>query len=179
MNSMTLLFLLLALCLGIFVYFYNRLVAQKNMVEEAWSGIDVQLKRRHDLIPNLVRIVQGYASYEEDTLTSVIQARTSSVSNQATAETEVSRKLGKLFALVEQYPDLKADSSFRKLHESLIEIEDSLQYARRYYNGSVRDLNILVESFPSRLVASLAKISSAEFFEIELVTERGLPDITL
>jgi LemA protein len=152
---------------------YNGLVALRNKVQEAWSGIDVQLKRRYDLIPNLVNTVKGYASHEAATLEKVIQARnqaisvkTGDVQGQAEAETMLSGALRQFFALSESYPDLKANTNFIELQRSLTQIEDQIQSARRYYNALVRDNNTKVESFPTNLIANNFGFVKYEYFEI-------------
>ncbi len=164
------------------IWMYNRLVRNRNLVAEAWAGIDVQLQKRSELVPNLVQTVKGYASHESAVLEEVVQIRNSGetqVGARAEQETALSRSLGRLFALAEDYPDLKASESFQQLHTSLIEIEEHLQYVRRYYNGAVRDNNNLVESFPSNIVANTFKFKQAEFFEIELASQRSAPDVDL
>jgi LemA protein len=164
------------------VWLYNRLVRQRNVVSEAWAGIDVQLQRRHELVPNLVAVVKGYMRHEAGVLENVTLRRggqTGPAPGQAEQETVLSQSLGRLFALAEDYPELKASDSFSQLHASLVEIEDHLQYARRYYNGAVRDNNNLVESFPSNLLAGWFKFRAAEFFEIELASQRRAPDVSL
>ncbi len=158
---------------GYGIMLYNRLVVGRTRTEESWSGIEVQLKRRHNLIPNLVETVKGYASHERETLESVIQARNVAVDQTggaaATAQSEgiLTAALGKLFALAEAYPDLKANTNFLDLQDQLAVLEDEIQKARRYYNGTVRDYNIQVESFPSNLVAGQFKFEKAEFFELD------------
>jgi len=161
---------------------YNALVRKRNMVEEAWSGIDVQLKRRNDLIPNLVATVKGYASHEKSTLEEVVQLRNQAQNAQGVAETAQAQgmlgaALGKLFALAESYPDLKANTTFLELQSTLSEIEEQIQMARRYYNGSARELNIAVESFPSNLIAGRFGFTKADFFELESPTERAVPTV--
>ena len=159
---------------------YNKLVSLKNRVLEAWSGIDVQLKRRYDLIPNLVNTVKGYAAHESGTLEKVIQARNQAMSAgsggninaQVQAENALSGTLKSLFALSENYPDLKANTSFLQLQSSLGEIEETLQNARRYYNALVRDNNTAVEAFPSNLIANAFHFEKFDFFEIENEAER-------
>lgn len=143
------------------VFIYNGLVKARQMKEEAWSGIDVQLKRRADLIPNLIETVKGYAAHEKSTFEEVIAMRNRAqavpagdVEGRAQAEGLLSQALGKLFALAEAYPDLKANTNFLELQRSLETIEGELQMSRRYYNGAARDLNVKVESFPSNLVAA-------------------------
>jgi len=164
------------------VWTYNRLVRMRNQVDEAWAGIDVQLQRRHELVPNLVATVKGYMRHESGVLERVTRLRGDPQmerEERASQESGLSRSIGRLFALAEDYPDLKASDGFRQLHESLVEIEEQLQYARRYYNGSVRDNNNLVEGFPSIIIARLFGFINAAFFEIELVSQRAVPDIDL
>jgi len=164
------------------VWTYNRLVRLRNQVNEAWAGIDVQLQRRYELVPNLVATVKGYQSHESAVLERVTRLRNQpamALSDRADEESGLSRSIGRLFALAEDYPDLKASEGFQQLHSSLVEIEDHLQYARRYYNGSVRDNNNLVETFPSMWVARPFHFRTAEFFEIELASQRQAPDVSL
>jgi LemA protein len=152
---------------------YNGLVSLRTRVEEAWSDIQVQMKRRYDLIPNLVETVKGYASHERDTLEAVVKARNAAVATtgspeqQAAAERAVTGALGKLFALAEAYPELKADQNFRALQDELVATEEKLGASRRFYNGSVRDLNVMVEQFPSNLIAGFFKFGKAQFFELD------------
>lgn len=164
------------------IWLYNRLVRNRNRVSEAWAGIDVQLQKRFELVPNLVQTVKGYASHESSVFEEVARIRKTGgtdVDARAQQETALSRSLGRLFALAEDYPDLKASEGFQQLHDSLIDIEDHLQFARRYYNGAVRDNNNLVESFPSNIIAGLFNFKLAEFFEIELASQRSAPDVVL
>lgn len=161
-------------------WIYNRLVRNRNLVSEAWAGIDVQLQKRAELVPNLVQTVKGYARHESSVFEELGNARSgnqTSVEDRARDETALSRSLGRLFALAEDYPDLKASEGFQQLHRSLVEIEDHLQYARRYYNGAVRDNNTLVESFPSNIIARLFHFGQSAFFEIELASQRQSPDV--
>lgn len=177
--------ILAAVVLGAGLWFmgtYNRLVRGRNLVEEAWSGIDVQLKRRHDLIPNLVETVKGYATHEKQIFEDVARMRSASISasgvaEKATAENGLTGALRQLFAVAEAYPDLKANQNFLQLQENLNTVESELQMARRYYNGAVRNQNILVESFPSNLVANMFAFQKAAFFEIEDATERAVPKV--
>ena len=179
--------LALVIVAGIAIYvvaIYNGLVKARQMVREAWSGIDVQLKRRADLIPNLIETVKGYAKHEKDTLTEVIAMRdraqavpSGDVAGRAQAEGMLGMALGKLFALAEAYPDLKANSNFADLQQSLEELESEIQMSRRYYNGAARDLNVRVESFPSNLVANSFKFEHADYFEIEDATDRAVPKV--
>jgi LemA protein len=154
------------------VALYNRLVKLTNLVDEAWSGIDVQLKRRYDLIPNLVETVKGYAAHERNTLEQVVQARNQAmaaqgVAEQAQAENMVSAALKNLFALAESYPDLKANQNFLDLQANLSSVENDIQMARRYFNAVTRDYNIACQAFPSVLVANAFGYRKREFFEIE------------
>ena len=173
---------LILLLSGTGIWLYNRLIRNRNRVSEAWAGIDVQLQKRAELVPNLVQTVKGYAAHESTVLEEVARIRKTgetSVDARARQETALSKSLGSLFALAEDYPDLKASEGFQQLHGSLIDIEDHLQFARRYYNGAVRDNNNLVESFPSNIVSSLFNFKLAEFFEIEFTSQRSAPDVDL
>jgi LemA protein len=151
------------------VFVFNDLIAARNQVRAAWSDIDVQLTRRHDLVPQLVAAVQGYAAYERATLTTVTELRSravaaASLADKAAAEGELGRQIDRILALQERYPDLKASDSFLALQRELVEIEDHLQYARRFYNGAVRDLNTKIETFPALIVARALAFKPAEFF---------------
>ena len=164
------------------VWVFNRLVRCRFLTREAWSGMDVQLKRRHDLIPNLVEAVKNYAQYERGVLTEITNIRTklAQVTNpkeQTPLENGLSQAFKNIFALAEAYPDLKANKSYLELQKGLTEIEDQIQLARRYYNGTVRNYNIAVESFPGNLVAALFNFKPEDFFEIEYATERNVPDV--
>ena len=179
--------LALVILIGIGVYaviIYNGLVKARQIVREAWSGIDVQLKRRADLIPNLIETVKGYAKHEKDTFTEVIEMRNKAqtvaagdVAGRAQAEGMLGAALGKLFALAEDYPDLKANENFSELQNSLEELESEIQMSRRYYNGAARDLNVRVESFPSNLVANTFKFHQADYFEIQDAADRAVPKV--
>ena len=160
---------------------YNRLVRCRNLVREGFSGIDVQLKRRHELVPQLVACVQGYSDFERSLLEDLTRARsvTDNMTKLSDEESRLTGSLRSFFALAEAYPDLKAGANFRQLSEQLVGVEDALQYARRYYNGAVRDLNIAVESFPSNLVAGLFGFRPEAFFEVESVAERAAPHVSL
>ena len=174
--------LILVIALAWAVWTYNQLVRLRNQVSEAWAGIDVQLQRRHELVPNLVATVKGYMKHESGVLERVSRLRghpEMRVDERADQESGLSRSIGRLFALAEDYPDLKASDGFQQLHSSLVEIEEHLQFARRYYNGSVRDNNNLVEGFPSLLIAGLFAFKSATFFEIELASQRAAPAVEL
>ena len=148
---------------------FNDLVAARNQVRAAWSDIDVQLTRRHDLVPQLISAVQGYADYERATLTTVTELRTramaaASMADKAQAEGELARQIDRILALQERYPDLKASGNFLQLQNDLVGIEDHLQYARRFYNGAVRDLNNRIETFPSLIVARATRFTPGEFY---------------
>ncbi len=161
---------------------YNRLVKLRNMKEEGWSGIDVQLKRRSDLIPNLMETVKGYMEHEKDVLTAVTEsrARIGTAANSADrmkAEAALSMGLGRLIAVAESYPDLKANANFLELQKQLQEIEDQLQMARRYYNGTVRNLNTAIELFPNSVVANMFHFEQADFFEIDDEKDREVPEV--
>ena len=164
------------------VLLYNNLVTKRNLVSEAWAGIDVQLQKRSELVPNLVQTVKGYATHESSVFEEVAHIRSSGetrVGTRAEQETKLSRSLGRLFAIAEDYPDLKASEGFQQLHSSLVKIEEDLQFARRYYNGAARDNNNLVESFPSNIVAGWFKFQLSDFFEIELASQRSAPSVNL
>ena len=168
---------------GVWTLFtYNRLVRLRNLLTEAWSGIDVQLRKRHTLVPALVECVKGIRDHERTTLERVTAARAAAQAAQgvapaAAAETGLSQNIRGLFALVEAYPNLKAGDNFRQLSANLVAIEDDLQYARRYYNGVTRDYNIRVQSFPDLLVARPFGFAPAAFFEVESSTERLAPEV--
>jgi len=154
------------------VYAYNRLVRTNVRTEEAWSQIDVQLKRRYDLIPNLVQTVKGYAEHERELFEEVARARSQAqaatgVQQQAEAENQVTRTLNRLIAVAERYPDLKASQNFLALQEELTGTESRIAYARQFYNDQVAKLNTLVQAFPSRLIAGPAGFKAREFFEID------------
>ena len=161
---------------------YNKLVRGKHLVAEGWSGIDVQLKRRTDLIPNLLESVKGYMKHERELLSEVTKLRaesmqTKDVHAKSQVENALSRSLANLFAVAENYPDLKANQNFLDLQRQLGEVEDQIQMSRRYYNGTVRNFNILIESFPSNLVARQFNFIQAEFFEIEDESDRAVPQV--
>ncbi|QNN23395.1 LemA family protein [Planctomycetales bacterium ZRK34] len=162
---------------------YNGLVAKRVQCENAWSQIDVQLKRRHDLIPNLVETVKGYAKHERETLDAVIQARSQAVSatgveDQAQAEGLLTAALGKLFALSEAYPDLKANTNFIQLQEELTSTENKIGFARQHYNDTVSRYNTAVQSFPANIIAGMFSFKEREFFEIEDPKEKEVPQVS-
>lgn len=162
---------------------YNRLVGLRNASENAWSDIDVQLKRRWDLIPNLVETVKGYASHEQGTFSQVTELRTRAMGaetpgDKAAAEGQLTRALKSLFAVAEAYPDLKANQNFLSLQTDLNAIEEAIQNARRYYNAVVRDLNTMCETFPSNLVANQFGFAKKEYFELDDEAERAAPSVS-
>ncbi|MEZ5877386.1 MAG: LemA family protein [Tepidamorphaceae bacterium] len=167
------------------IVLYNQLVTKRQMANEGWSGIDVQLKRRTDLIPNLLESVKGYMSHEKDTLREVTELRTKAqaipdenVAERAKVEGMLSGALGRLLAIAENYPDLKASQNFIDFQDALEDTENKLEMARRYYNGTVRDLNVMVEQFPSNLIAGKFGFEKRDFFEIEEATDRAVPKVS-
>jgi LemA protein len=152
---------------------YNRFVSQKNLIRDAWANIDTELRRRYDLIPNLVETVKGYASHEKEVFENVTKARamataaTGSPAEQAAAEGPFVAAMRQLFAVAENYPELKANQNFLALQQELANTEDRLQTARRFYNSNVRDYNTRVESFPSMMIASLGHFEKRDYFEVE------------
>ena len=174
---------LIGLALVFVVGIYNGLVRLRNAVRNAWSQIDVQLKRRHDLIPNLVETVKGYAAHERETLEAVIQARqqainvTDSVIDKAKAENMLSQTLRSLFAVSENYPDLKANQNFLALQEELTSTENKISFSRQYYNDSAMTYNNKTEVFPSNIVAGTFSFERADFFEVEEAEQREAPKV--
>ena len=167
------------------VSLYNRLVKNRQMSEEGWSGIDVQLKRRADLIPNLVDTVKGYAGHERELLERVTELRAQvgkvpqgDVAERGKLEGLLSGAIGKLLAVVENYPELKANENFLELQETLGEVESEIQMSRRYYNGAVRNLNVMVESFPSNLIAGQFGFEKRDYFEIDDDADRAVPEVS-
>lgn len=161
---------------------YNSLVRQRNQVKEAWSDIDVQLKRRHNLIPNLVETVKGYAGHERQTFDSVTKARAQALGattpeEHAKAENMLTDTLKSLFAVSENYPDLKANTNFLELQRELSDTENKIQAARRFYNGVVRDYNTAIQSVPTNIVANLFKFSKEAFFELDDEAARSVPKV--
>jgi len=149
---------------------FNRLITFKNRTKEAWADIEVQLKRRYDLIPNLVETVKGYASHERELFEKVTEARakamgTNTIKEKGEAENALSQTLKSLFAVAENYPNLRASENFQKFQDELTDTEDKIQAARRFYNGNVRDLNIQIETFPANIIAGVFRFSKMDFFE--------------
>lgn len=165
------------------IFIYNKLVAKKNLSEEGYSGIDVQLKRRYDLIPNLIETVKGYAAHESKTLENVTEwrARAQGATNthdRFQAEAALSKALLNVFAVSENYPALQANANFIELQSQLTQIEEQIQFARRYYNGTVRDFNTLIQMFPSNIIAQYFGFGVKPFFEIENAAERETPKVS-
>jgi LemA protein len=165
------------------IFAYNRLVSLRNQVDNSWRQIDVQLKRRHDLIPNLVEAVKGYMQFERDTLTQVVEARAKAVSapdqaSRMAAENQITTGLGKLMAVMENYPQLKADENVLKLQEELTTTENQIAYARQAYNDVVLDLNTRIQSFPANLIASNFGFKAAEYFK-GAPEEQAVPKVDL
>ena len=179
---MTVVWLFVVVIIVWVIVIYNRLVRDRQRVLTAWSDIDVQLKRRYDLIPKLVAAVEQYASYERSTLETLIELRSrtgqaSDVGERGAVESQIGGGLRSLMALVEAYPELKADQSFLQLQSELTEVENHIQYARRFYNGSVRNLNTRIDSFPDLLLARVFKFNPKSFFELEDAAEKNSPEI--
>jgi LemA protein len=162
---------------------YNGLVRHKNVVAEAWSGIDTQLKRRADLIPNLVETVKGYATHERTTFDELARLRSAGqgqadVGARAQTEQAITAAIGKIMAVAEAYPELKANANFQSLQNELADVEDQIQLARRYYNGTVRDFNVTIEQFPSNLIANFGGFKPAAFFQIDNEADRAAPKVS-
>ena len=162
---------------------YNRIKRAQIAVDNAWSDVDVQLKRRHDLVPNLVNTVKGYASHERETLEAVIAARSQavearSVDEQVGAENMLTQTLGRLFALSENYPDLKANQNFMQLQEELTSTENKIGFARQHFNRNVSQHNELIAVFPNNIIAGMFNFKERDFFEIEDHTQREVPNVT-
>ncbi len=171
--------------LGLIILTYNILVRLRQMVRESWSGIDTELKRRYDLIPNLVETVKGYAAHERETFAAVTEARANAVAargtpgSQATQEKKLVKQVQALLAVSERYPDLKASENFLDLQRELANTEDRIQAARRFYNANVRDLNTRIEVFPSNIIASVFSFKPEEFFEVEQAVIRKVVNISM
>ena len=182
MSATIIILVLVGVLIVVFITIYNRFIRVRNLVEEGWSGIDVQLKRRANLIPNLVEAIKGYMGHERQLLSKFTELRAQSmraqeVGEKARLEGLLSRSLANVFAVAEGYPDLKANQNFMELQKQLSEIEEQIHMARRYYNGTVRNLNIQVESFPSNIIATIFNFTRADFFEIEDEAERAVPGV--
>jgi LemA protein len=183
--SLILLIVLVVVAAGVLLWLvgaYNSLVRLRNQLENAWAQIDVQLKRRHDLIPNLVETVKGYAKHERETLEKVIQARNIAVSakgvaERAEAENILTGALKSLFAVAEAYPDLKANQNFLRLQEELTSTENKVAFSRQFYNDATMTYNVRIEIFPMNVVASLFNFGRREFFEVKAEAEREAPKV--
>jgi LemA protein len=161
---------------------YNGLVSRRAMVAEGWSGIDAQLKRRADLIPNLVETVKGYAAHERETFDDLTKMRSQTGSQdpaqRAQSEAAITAAIGKVMAVAEAYPQLRATENFQTLQKDLADIEDQIQLARRYYNGAVRNFNISAQQFPSNLVANMGGFTAAQFFQLDNAADRNAPKVS-
>jgi LemA protein len=184
MNALTWILVIIVVgAAGFVLSAYNSLVRRRNQVHESWSDIDVQLKRRYNLIPNLVETVKGYATHEKTAFESVTTARAQALGaatprEQAQAENALSATLKSLFAVAEAYPDLKANANFLELQRELSDTENKIQAARRFYNTTVRDLNTAIEQFPTNLVARMFSFKQAEFFELDEPAAREVPKVS-
>lgn len=180
------LLILVAIVVAVAVWFvaiFNALVRRKNVVAEAWAGIDAQLKRRADLIPNLVETVKGYASHERATFDELARLRSQGQSQtdpaqRAQTESAITAAIGRVFAVAEAYPQLRASENFQSLQKDLADVEDQIQLARRYYNGAVRDFNVSIEQFPSSLVAGWGGFKPAPFFQLDDAADRAAPKVS-
>jgi len=189
MSALGILVIILVVVAGYVIAAYNRFVRLTQRVKEAWADIDVQLKRRYDLIPNLVETVKGYAKHERETLDQVTEARTKAtqmhvdpsnvtpeqIAAMAGAESALTGALGRLLAIAENYPDLKANQNFLELQRELSDTENKIQAARRFYNGNVRDLNIALQTFPSNIIGNIFNFKPEEYFELEENSEEREP----
>lgn len=177
--------LIILLLIFYIVLMYNTLVRLTQMITESWSNVDTELRRRYDLIPNLIETVKGYAKHEREVFEKVTQARAAAVANsgnpasQAQDENKLIGGLKSLFAVVEGYPELKANQNFLKLQEELVNTEDRIQAARRFYNGNVRDYNTRVQTFPSNLIASMSNFQTKDYFEIDSLEVRKPVTVSL
>jgi LemA protein len=174
---------LIVLAAIVYVLMRNGIISSRNRVDEAWSGIDVQLKRRHDLVPNLVESVKGYASHEQRTFENVTKARSQAMAAQgvdetAKAESALSGALGQLRVVAEQYPELRATENFQQLQNQLSELEDEIQASRRIYNSNVQSYNTRIQQFPMSIIANQGGFTAREFFEIGEAAEREAPQVS-
>jgi LemA protein len=185
MDSLTILLIAVAIVVGIgVIVIFNTLIAKRQMAHNGWSDIDVQLKRRADLIPQLVSTVQGYAAHERELFADIASKRSAALAagddpaKRGAAESELSQPVGRLLAVAESYPDLKASGNFLDLQRQLADTEDKIEMARRFYNGAVRELNTLVETFPANVVAGLFGVGKRSYFEVANEADRALPHVT-
>ena len=179
---MPLFLILLVIGAVLLVTVYNTIIRKRNLVKEAWSGIDVQLKRRYDLLPNLVQTVKGYAKHEKDLFERVTKARAAAIDakdvrGQADAENSLTSAIKSLFAVAENYTDLKASQNFIDLQKNLAQIEEEIQMARRYYNGTAREFNTAIQTLPGLVYAYFFNFKEVEYFEIETAAEKKTPDV--
>lgn len=184
MTPLSIILILIILILFWMILTYNKLVTLRNRVKEAWADIEVQLKRRYDLIPNLVETVKGYAAHEKEVFERVTEARTramgaKTMKEHSESENFLSETLKTLFAVAENYPELKSSTNFLELQREIRDSEDKIQAARRFYNSNVRDLNIKIESFPDKIIASIFGFKKEEFFELERPEEKETPIVKL
>lgn len=182
MSTQVIVLIVIGVVALLFILMYNSLVKLRMLVQEAWSGIEVFLKKRHDLIPNLVEIVKGYAEHEKSVFKEVTEARSKAISastteGKAEAEKALSHAMLHLNAVAESYPDLKANTNFLQLQSQLTEIEDNIESARRYYNGTVREQNTAIQTFPKNIVAGMFGFRTSPFFELENPAERAVPQV--
>jgi len=182
MTAVIIVIVVIAVVVLFVISIYNSLVRLRNQVKNAWSQIDVQLKRRHDLIPNLIETVKGYMTHERDTLENITKARSQAVTaegvgDKAKAEGELTRALGKFNLVVENYPDLKANQNFLSLQEELTSTENKISFSRQSYNDQVLFFNNKIQMFPSNIIAGMFQFKEEEFFEIEDATERAVPKV--
>lgn len=183
MSPIMLLALVVVLIIFFVIILYNKMIKLRNRVDEAWSDIDVQLKRRYNLIPNIVETVKGYATHEESVLTQVTEARANAINatnlkDQGAAENMLSGALKSLFAVAENYPNLKANENFMQLQNELVDTEDKIQSARRFYNGVVKDFNTTLQQFPNNIIAGIFKFQDREYFEVENEEEKEVVQVS-
>ncbi len=175
MEPTTIAIIIVALIFVYIIFIYNKIVHAKNMNKEAFSNVDVALKQRYDLIPNLVETVKGYANYEGNILEKVTNLRSNAtnVNSRGGLETDFTNDIKSILVVMEQYPDLKASEGFIKFQDNLVKIEETIENARRYYNGTTRNYNIIIQKFPNNIIAKLFRCKEADFFEVELVTRQS------
>lgn len=175
MNPTIIVSVVIAVILLYIIIIYNKIVHARNMNKEAFSNVDVALKQRYDLIPNLVETVKGYASYEGDILEKVTRLRSNvtNINTRGGLETDFTNDIKSILAVMEQYPDLKASESFTKFQDNLVKVEETIENARRYYNGTARNYNIIIQKFPNNVIAKLFGSKQTEYFEVDLVTRQS------
>lgn len=175
MEPITIAVIILALILIYIIILYNKIIHARNMNKEAFSNVDVALKQRYDLVPNLLETVKGYANYEGDILEKIAKMRSNKVNvdTRSGLETDFTKDLKSILVVMEQYPNLKASEGFIKFQDNLVKIEETIENARRYYNGTTRNYNIMIQRFPNNIIAKLFGCKEAEYFEVELVTRQN------